>query len=74
MLKKFIIILPLKNIFDPSKNFICKNNLPIELKHCGNTLDMHKNDSVLTCTEVITYVVDMKKKIHISNNLFTGFE
>ena len=46
-----------------------------EVKHCVNKKYMHKNDSVMTCTEVIPpFVNTFEKYIHLSNNFFTEFE
>ena len=50
------------------------NIYQIEVKQHVNEIDMHKNDSVMTCTIVIMYVVNMLKNINLSNNLFTEFE
>ena len=50
------------------------NNVTREVKHHINAIDMHKNDSVMTCTKVIVSVVNTFKHIYSSKNLFTEFE
>ena len=37
------------------------NNVPILVKQIINTIDMHKNDSVITCTTVILSVMNELK-------------
>ena len=56
------------------KYFEAMNNVTREVKHHINAIDMHKNDSVMTCTKVIVSVVNTFKHIYSSKNLFTEFE
>ena len=74
MLKKICIILPFKKLCGSSTKPKAMNNVPREINHCVNSIDMHKNDSVINWTTIIVSGDNTLKNINLGNNFLSEIE
>ena len=66
-LNKFSIILPFKNFVIFPHISEATNNVPRNFLQSFNTIDMYKNDSIITCPSVILYFANTLKNIYLGN-------
>ena len=66
-LNKFSIILPFKNFVIVPQTYKTMNIVPRNFLQSFNTIDMYKNDSIITCPSVILYFANTLKNIYLVN-------
>ena len=49
------------------------NNIPNRAKQRIHVVDMHGNDSVITCNTMIPSILNNPKKIHLSTTIFNSY-